>query len=124
MKTRLAFAAAALLASLGAAQALPVAPVQQGFDASDVTLIAQGCGAGWYRNAYGQCRPMRRGGGAVVVSPGVAVVRRASRWWRRVSWSRRACAPARPACGATATAAACISSNGRAGRAGHDRPAA
>ncbi len=74
MKTRLAFAAAALLASLGAAQALPVAPVQQGFDASDVTLIAQGCGAGWYRNAYGQCRPMRRGGGAVVVSPGVAVV--------------------------------------------------
>ena len=74
MKTRLAFAAAALLASLGAAQALPAAPVQQGFDTSDVTLIAQGCGAGWYRNAYGQCRPMNRGGAAVVVAPGVAVV--------------------------------------------------
>lgn len=75
MRMRLAFAAALLL-SLGAvsAQALPAAPVQAGLDASeDVTLVAGGCGPGWYRNAYGACRPMRRAPG-VYVAPGVAVV--------------------------------------------------
>jgi len=73
MKTRLAFAA--VLLSLGAvsAQALPATPVQTGMS-GDVTLVAGGCGPGYYRNDWGHCRPMRRGGGAVVVAPGVAVV--------------------------------------------------
>ena len=73
MKTRLAFAA--VLLSLGAvsAQALPAAPVQPEIS-GDVTLVAGGCGPGYYRNDFGHCRPMRRGGGAVVVAPGVAVV--------------------------------------------------
>ena len=33
--------------------------------------VAQGCGPGFYRGAYGRCRPM--GGGGVVVAPGVRV---------------------------------------------------
>ncbi len=67
MWTRLFFAAA--LMSLGAvtAQALPAAPVQQAIEVSDVIKVAQGCGPGWARNAYGVCRPMRRG--PVVVAP-------------------------------------------------------
>jgi hypothetical protein len=73
MKTRLAVAA--VLLSLGAvsAQALPAAPVQTGLELSgDVTLVAGGCGPGYFRNDFGHCRPMR--GGGVVVAPGVAVV--------------------------------------------------
>ena len=74
MSTKLAFAA--VLLSLGAmsAQALPAAPVQTGFDGSDVTLVAGGCGPGYYRNDFGHCRPMRRGGGG-------------SSWWCRRSGS-------------------------------------
>ena len=74
MSTKLAFAA--VLLSLGAvsAQALPAAPVQTGFDGSDVTLIAGGCGPGYYRNDWGHCRPMRGGGGGVVVVPPVGVL--------------------------------------------------
>ena len=34
--------------------------------------VAQGCGPGSYRGAYGRCRPMG-GGGGVVVQPGVRV---------------------------------------------------
>jgi hypothetical protein len=33
-----------------------------------------GCGPGWHRNAYGECRPNR--GPAVVVEPGGVVVER------------------------------------------------
>jgi hypothetical protein len=29
-------------------------------DASGVIKVADGCGRGWYRNRWGQCRPMRR----------------------------------------------------------------
>jgi hypothetical protein len=76
MSTKLAFAA--VLLSLGAvsAQALPAAPVQTGFDGSDVTLVADGCGPGYFRNDFGRCRPMRRGGGGgvVVVPPVVPFV--------------------------------------------------
>ena len=75
MWTKLAFAA---VLSLGAvsAQALPAAPVQTGFDVSGaVTLVADGCGPGYFRNDFGRCRPMRRGGGGgVVVVPPVGVL--------------------------------------------------
>jgi hypothetical protein len=65
------FALAAALISLGAlpAQALPAAPVQTAVSVSDVTLIAGGCGRGWYRDRYGRCRRS----GAVYVTPGVVV---------------------------------------------------
>ena len=39
---------------LGAAQAMPVAPVQAD---GLTTQIAQGCGPGMARNAMGRCRP-------------------------------------------------------------------
>lgn len=46
--------------------------------AAGVTLAAasaaearDGCGAGYFRGAYGHCRPMR--GGAVVVAPGLVI---------------------------------------------------
>src|SRR6185369_5263129 len=38
---------------------------------SEAASAAGGCGPGWYRGAYGGCRPMR---GAVVVRPGPVVV--------------------------------------------------
>ena len=47
-------AAAALFATLGAAQAMPVAPVQAD---GLTTTVAQGCGPGMRRNAAGRCRP-------------------------------------------------------------------
>ena len=61
-----------MLLSLGAvsAQAMPAAPVQTGYEAPDVTLVADGCGPGYYRNELGRCRPMRR-------------ARRAVSWWSR-----------------------------------------
>ena len=73
MGMRLALAAALL--SLGAvtAQAVPAAPVQPAAEASDVIKVAGGCGPGWYRNAYGVCRPMRRAR-PVVVAPAPLVV--------------------------------------------------
>jgi hypothetical protein len=42
------------LGALGAAQALPVAPLSAD---ESVTLVAQGCGPGMARNAAGHCRP-------------------------------------------------------------------
>jgi hypothetical protein len=38
----------------GAAQAMPLAPVERTADA-DVIRIAGGCGAGWHRGPYGGC---------------------------------------------------------------------
>src|SRR3954454_10225554 len=38
---------------------------------SEAASAAGGCGPGWYRGAYGGCRPMR---GPVVVRPGPIVV--------------------------------------------------
>ena len=39
---------------------------------SEMASAAGGCGPGWYRGAYGGCRPMR--GGPVVVAPAPVVV--------------------------------------------------
>ena len=41
------------------AQAMPIAPL--GAFQSDLTLVAQGCGPGFYRGPYGNCRPMGYG---------------------------------------------------------------
>jgi hypothetical protein len=71
MLKRLAFATALLSLGAVSAQALPAAPVQPEI-AGDVTLVAGGCGPGYYRNEWGHCRPMGRSG--VVVAPGIAVV--------------------------------------------------
>jgi hypothetical protein len=77
----LVFAAGvALVASTFPAQAMPVGPVGLG-ENSLVTTIAEGCGRGWERNRFGECRPMRGrgrgyGGPAVIVRPPVVVAPR------------------------------------------------
>ena len=72
MKTILA-AAAFAIAGLGAAHAMPVAPLST-TDTADVIQVAQGCGPGYARGPYGRCRPMgyvvRRPPPVVVVRPG------------------------------------------------------
>ncbi|HEX8663883.1 MAG TPA: hypothetical protein VF744_07630 [Beijerinckiaceae bacterium] len=84
------FAAAAgltLAASALTAQAMPV-PADLGQD-SLVTNVAEGCGRGWERNRFGECRPMRGprvyGGPAVVVRPPVVVAPRVRRCVTRVT---------------------------------------
>ena len=69
--TRL-IAAAFLLASLGSAGAMPLAPVTTNPN-SDVIAVAGGCGGGWHRGPYGGCVRNR---GPVVVAPGPVVVER------------------------------------------------
>ena len=74
MKTVLA-AAVFALAGLGAAHAMPMAPLGAA-DSSEVIQVAQGCGPGYARGPYGRCRPMgrvmvvRRPPPVVVVRPG------------------------------------------------------
>jgi hypothetical protein len=75
----LVFAAGvALVASTFQAQAMPAGPI--GFrEDSLVTTVAEGCGRGWERNRFGECRPFRGrgyGGPAVVVRPPVVVAPR------------------------------------------------
>jgi len=48
---------AATLSGLGAASAMPLAPLGT-TDSADVIQVAQGCGPGWARGPYGRCRPM------------------------------------------------------------------
>ena len=64
MRTILAAGALAAMVTFGlplSAQALPAAA--PGLPtASDVTLVAQGCGPGFHRGPYGGCRPNRWGG--------------------------------------------------------------
>ena len=62
MKKTIALAFIAALAFAGAAEAMPVAPVQAD---GLTTQVAQGCGPGLARNAFGKCRPkfMARGCG-------------------------------------------------------------
>ena len=72
-------AGVALVASTFQAQAMPVGPIGLGED-SLVTTVAEGCGRGWERNRFGECRPMRGrgyGGPAVIVRPPVGVAPRA-----------------------------------------------
>lgn len=63
-------AASVALLSLAAApvHAMPVAPLDA---APEITLVAQGCGPGWYRGPYGRCRPMGYAPGYVVPAPRV-----------------------------------------------------
>lgn len=67
MKTILA-AAVFAIAGLGAANAMPLAPLSAA-DTAAVIQVAQGCGPGFARGPYGRCRPMARGP-VVVVRPG------------------------------------------------------
>lgn len=69
-KTFAAAVFAAMLAGIGAASALPLAPLNAA-DSADIIQVAQGCGPGWARGPYGRCRPM---GGAVYVAPRAVVV--------------------------------------------------
>ncbi|MFL5141181.1 MAG: GCG_CRPN prefix-to-repeats domain-containing protein [Microvirga sp.] len=75
----LVFAAGvALVASTFQAQAMPAGTIGFGED-SLVTTVAEGCGRGWERNRFGECRPFRGrgyGGPAVVVRPPVVVAPR------------------------------------------------
>lgn len=54
----LALAAAAVVGGLAAlpAQAMPFSIPSD--DPPGVTLVAQGCGPGWFRNPWGRCVPM------------------------------------------------------------------
>ena len=79
----------ALAASTLTAQAMPVGPADLGQD-SLVTNVAEGCGRGFERNRFGECRPMRGrrggyGGPAIVVRPPVVVAPRARRCVTRVT---------------------------------------
>ena len=90
MKTILA-AAAFAIAGLGAAHAMPLAPL--GTTASaDVIQVAQGCGPGYARGPYGRCRPM---GGVVVVRrpPPVVVVRPGRGCGPGFAWRGGRCRP-------------------------------
>jgi hypothetical protein len=72
-KIALAAAAAILVAAASFdAQALPFAHPFPGASASDVTLVAQGCGAGFHRGPGGACRRNRPR--AVVVAPAAPAV--------------------------------------------------
>ena len=63
---------AAVVAGSGAANALPMAPVNSG-DSVGVIEIAQGCGPGFARGPMGRCRPMGYGRPAFVRPPVVVV---------------------------------------------------
>jgi hypothetical protein len=73
MKTLLA-AAAFAVASLGAAHAMPLAPLSAA-DSTSVIQVAQGCGPGFARGPMGRCRPMGREVIVVRRPPPVVVVR-------------------------------------------------
>ncbi len=85
MKTLLA-AAAFAIASFGAAQAMPLAPLSAA-DTAAVIQVAQGCGPGFARGPMGRCRPM----GVVVRRPPVVVVRPAARRCHVWGPGRRVC---------------------------------
>jgi len=57
MKLALASALALGLATLSAAQAMPVAPIDRQAD-REIIQVAQGCGPGFHRGPYGYCRPL------------------------------------------------------------------
>jgi hypothetical protein len=71
MKTFIAAAVFAVV-GLGAANAMPLAPISAN-DTAAVIKVAQGCGPGFHRGPMGACRP---NGGMV----GRPVVRRCRNW--------------------------------------------
>ena len=64
-----ASAIALLGLAAGPVQAMPIAPLSGA--APDITLVAEGCGAGFHRGPHG--RLFRNGGAVVVGAPGVVV---------------------------------------------------
>ena len=64
-----ASAIALLGLAAGPVQAMPIAPLSGA--APDITLVAEGCGAGFHRAPNGRC--YRNGGAVVVGAPGVVV---------------------------------------------------
>jgi hypothetical protein len=45
------------LSAFTAAQAAPAAPLAASVTTPDVILVADGCGPGWHRGGWGNCRP-------------------------------------------------------------------
>ena len=90
MKTTFA-AVVVAVAGLGAAHAMPMAPLGTS-DTSQVIQVAQGCGPGYARGAYGRCRPMGR---VVVVRrpPPVVVVRPGRGCGPGFAWRGGRCRP-------------------------------
>ncbi|UZE51671.1 hypothetical protein ONR75_14435 [Rhodopseudomonas sp. P2A-2r] len=72
---------AATVGGLGAASAMPLAPLNAA-DTAAVIQVAQGCGPGWARGPMGRCRPMGRGPVVVVRRPAPVVVVRPGRGYR------------------------------------------
>lgn len=72
---------AATVGGLGAASAMPLAPLNAA-DTAAVIQVAQGCGPGWARGPMGRCRPMARGPVVVVRRPPPVVVVRPGRGYR------------------------------------------
>ena len=66
------FACAVLGSSLASfsAQTFPISSLDSRLGASEVTLVAGGCGIGFHRGPYGRCRP----NGPVIVAPVAPVV--------------------------------------------------
>jgi hypothetical protein len=52
---------AATVGGLGAANAMPLAPLGATTDNASIIQVAQGCGPGFARGPRGGCRPMFRG---------------------------------------------------------------
>jgi hypothetical protein len=78
-------AAGAFMMIASSAQAFTPAPLNLPTDElAGIEHVAGGCGPGWYRGAYGRCRPM--GARGVVVGRPVVVCRsvRTPYGWRRV----------------------------------------
>jgi hypothetical protein len=63
---------AATVGGIGAASAMPLAPLNAA-DTAAVIQVAQGCGPGWARGPMGRCRPMYAA--PVYRRPPVVVVR-------------------------------------------------
>ena len=79
-------AAGAFMMIASSAQAFTPAPLNLPTDElSGIVHVAGGCGPGWYRGAYGRCRPMAARGPVVIGRP-VVVCRsvRTAYGWRRV----------------------------------------
>jgi len=79
-------AAGAFMMIASSAQAFTPAPLNLPTDElAGIEHVAGGCGPGWYRGAYGRCRPMAARGPVVIGRP-VAVCRsvRTPYGWRRV----------------------------------------